>query len=184
MNILIEDIEIQVQRKWVKSLRLVVKPDGTVRLTVPMMLSDAEAQRFVHSHLDRIRHWRQQALTARPDGPTQSAISREEAADLMDYLQRRVEYWRQQMGERDVVWTVRRMSSCWGSCRPRVVPARLTFNLLLARVPEELREYVIVHELAHLQHPNHGPAFHQWLGHFLPNERQLSRQLAQYRRLV
>ena len=35
------------------------------------------------------------------------------------------------------------------------------------RVPEPLQDYVLLHELTHLHHPDHGPAFHAELEHLL-----------------
>lgn len=50
--------------------------------------------------------------------------------------------------------------SNWGSCSVR---RNLNLNLNLMRVPEDLRTYVILHELCHLTHMNHGPQFHAML---------------------
>ncbi|MCC7104207.1 MAG: M48 family metallopeptidase [Chloroflexi bacterium] len=47
----------------------------------------------------------------------------------------------------------------WGSCDASV--GRLRISDRLRRLPGFVLEYVLVHELAHLLEPNHGPAFHQ-----------------------
>ena len=44
-----------------------------------------------------------------------------------------------------------------GSCTPKTGTIRISHRL--ATVPEWVRDYVIVHELAHLEHPNHSKAF-------------------------
>ena len=43
-----------------------------------------------------------------------------------------------------------------------------TYNAELARVPRELVEYVVVHELTHLQAANHGPRFYALMDKRLP----------------
>lgn len=48
----------------------------------------------------------------------------------------------------------------WGSCSTK---GNINLNLALVRLPEPLRDYVLLHELAHLHIPNHGPAFHALL---------------------
>ena len=44
----------------------------------------------------------------------------------------------------------------WGSCSPT---HRLTFNYHLVKLSSSLVEYVVIHELAHIRHPNHSKAF-------------------------
>lgn len=51
---------------------------------------------------------------------------------------------------------VRKYKSRWGSCNSR---RELSFNSLLSMLPEWVMEYVVVHELCHLQHLNHSQAF-------------------------
>lgn len=55
---------------------------------------------------------------------------------------------------------IKHNSSNWGSCSAR---KNINLNLNLMRLPQELSDYVILHELCHLRHPNHGEDFHQLL---------------------
>lgn len=55
---------------------------------------------------------------------------------------------------------IKHNKSNWGSCSVR---GNINLNLNLMRLPEELRNYVMLHELAHLRHANHGPQFHALL---------------------
>lgn len=50
--------------------------------------------------------------------------------------------------------------SNWGSCSTR---GNINLNLNLVRLPSDLRDYVILHELCHLRQMNHGAAFHNAL---------------------
>ena len=68
--------------------------------------------------------------------------------------------------------------SNWGSCSSK---GNINLNLNLMRLPQELRDYVILHELCHLRHMNHGPEFHALLESVCPGHRELSRQLKDYR---
>lgn len=55
--------------------------------------------------------------------------------------------------------TVRLSSArrCWGSCNARRKSVNLNWRLIMA--PPETADYVIIHELCHLRHPNHSRAF-------------------------
>lgn len=68
--------------------------------------------------------------------------------------------------------------SNWGSCS---VKGNINLNLNLMRLPEELRDYVMLHELCHLKHMNHGPEFHALLESVCPEHRRLQRQLKDYK---
>jgi predicted metal-dependent hydrolase len=62
----------------------------------------------------------------------------------------------------------------WGSCNARG-EIRLTWRLLKA--PPELVDYVVCHELAHLRHMNHSPAFWAEVERQCPDHRSLRRRL-------
>ena len=57
----------------------------------------------------------------------------------------------------------------WGSCSPHSGTIRL--SRALARFPDWVLDYVIVHELAHLRVPGHGPAFWEIVGRYPLTER-------------
>lgn len=61
---------------------------------------------------------------------------------------------------------LRHMSSRYGSCAPG---GRITINTALLFIPEHLRTYVIIHELAHILHPNHSAAFWAAIREWMPD---------------
>ena len=74
--------------------------------------------------------------------------------------------------------TIKNNVSNWGSCSVR---GNINLNLRLVTLPPELRDYVMLHELCHLRHLNHGPQFHALLEQVCPGHRALARQLKAYR---
>ena len=62
---------------------------------------------------------------------------------------------------------VRDMRTRWGSCSLHT--RTLCFALRLWAMPEPAREYVAVHELCHLLHPDHSPAFWAEVARCLPD---------------
>ena len=68
--------------------------------------------------------------------------------------------------------------SNWGSCSAR---KNINLNIHLIRLPQELSDYVILHELAHLKHRNHGLEFHRLLDSLCNGrEKELSKQLRKF----
>jgi predicted metal-dependent hydrolase len=61
------------------------------------------------------------------------------------------------------------MTSRWGSCTPANRTVRISTRL--AAFPEWVRDYVIVHELAHLRHAGHTPAFWRLVERYPKTER-------------
>ena len=57
---------------------------------------------------------------------------------------------------------IKHNSTNWGSCSAR---NNINLNLNLMRLPQVLRDYVLLHELCHLRHHDHGDAFHLLLEH-------------------
>lgn len=73
---------------------------------------------------------------------------------------------------------IKHNSSNWGSCSEL---GNINLNLNLMRLPEHLRDFVMLHELCHLRYLNHGPEFHALLESVCPGHRALARELKTYR---
>ncbi len=58
--------------------------------------------------------------------------------------------------------TIKHNSTNWGSCSAR---NNINLNLNIVRLPDILRDYILLHELCHLRHHDHGHAFHLLLEH-------------------
>jgi predicted metal-dependent hydrolase len=66
------------------------------------------------------------------------------------------------------------MTRQWGSCSPT---GRFTLNPWLVAAPREAIDYVLLHELCHLKHHNHGRAFHETLKRHMPEWEQIKSRL-------
>ena len=65
----------------------------------------------------------------------------------------------------------RKMKSSWGNCK--MPSGIITLNKSLIYTPLEFIDYVMIHELVHLVHPNHSKNFYNLLDNILPNWREL-----------
>lgn len=61
---------------------------------------------------------------------------------------------------------IQRMTKKWASCSSK---GRVCFSADLLQEPRTFQEYVIVHELLHLQVPNHGKLFKSLMNAYLPS---------------
>jgi predicted metal-dependent hydrolase len=59
---------------------------------------------------------------------------------------------------------IKHNSTNWGSCSTR---SNINLNLNIVRLPGPLKDYILLHELCHLRHHDHGHAFHLLLEHVL-----------------
>lgn len=178
-----EGIEIEEVFRPVKRLRLTVYPDMRVRLTAPLYTLREEIDDFVKSH----RRWlhnavdrKKERLAANADQPVLTPMERlledqKRYQSLMTYLKPRFEYWRMRMSLPPVRFSIRRMTTRWGSCSSNRRTIR--FNLDLAGKPERLIDYIIVHELAHIYHPDHGQAFKTTMDFYMPDWRERQKEL-------
>lgn len=71
----------------------------------------------------------------------------------------------------------RNNKSRWGSCSSK---NNISLNIQLMKLPLELIDYVVVHELAHIRHKNHQKNFYKEVQKVLPNYKQLDKTLKEY----
>jgi len=207
----IEFVRMPRARRYI----LRVKPDGTLRVTIPRRGSRAEAISFVGRHLawvakERARVRRDQAPVQWTDGSTilfggepeiirvrnvggkliasyrerlvevtdandvRNAIERDLRALAVEKLIPRLNELAQQFGLTFRRATIRNQRSRWGSCS-RAGAIALNFRLL--QMPSEVADYVLIHELMHLEQQNHGRRFWALVEGACPSFRESERWL-------
>lgn len=82
-----------------------------------------------------------------------------------------------QLGVQPKRISVKEYRSRWGSCNTR---KEVQFNWLIALAPPQAMEYVVVHELCHLIHFNHSPAFWATVAQLMPDYSVWRRWFATY----
>jgi len=63
-------------------------------------------------------------------------------------------------------WKLVTMKKLWGSCSPKGI---ISLNPHLIKAPTDCIDYVLLHELCHMKHHNHGPAFYRLLRKHMPD---------------
>ena len=72
---------------------------------------------------------------------------------------------------------VRTMKRRWGSCSNKGI---ITLSTELIKLSDIYIEYVIIHELCHLEHHNHGPKFYELLSEVFPDWKSVRKELKKY----
>ena len=170
----IEGVSVEVVRKRIRRINIRVAADGTVCLSVPKWWATLrQGEAFLREKWKWIAKTRAEVL-ARP-AAMRTPVTDEEIESLRPLLDELTGLWSVRLHESGVTWKIRRVKSIWGTCHIR--KRQITYNAELARVPRELVEYVVVHELTHLQAANHGPRFYALMDERLPDWKFLRRKL-------
>ena len=167
-----------VKSQRAKHLRLTVKPDLTVRLTMPRGESVDRAIQFLHSKIPWIiKHQHMfSKLGNTPTNPRQPKINEPQAIDT---LFGRLEDLAKIHNFKYARASIRNQKTKWGSCSAK---NNISLNINLVRLPDQLRDYIILHELVHTRIKNHSKKFWAELDKFVGGSaKELSKKLRKYR---
>jgi len=167
-----------VNSERAKHLSITIKADRTVRLTIPKRVPVGKAREFLRSKtgwierhmlkLDKLAKERREIQLPKIDRLKAGAalIQRlQELASLHNFKYRKV--------------SIRNQKTRWGSCSGR---DNISLNINLARLPAELSDYVIMHELLHTKIKNHGKKFWAELDRLLGRSaKELAKKLRKHR---
>lgn len=156
--------QYQVIRSDRKTIAIQITGDGQVRVRCPRRMPEGEIQAFLREKSGWIQKHLQSA-TAREEPFTDQQLQAfaERTGAL---LSSRLPAFARQLGVTYHRVTIRRQRTRWGSCSSQ---GNLNFNCLLALVPAEVLDYVVVHELCHLKQMNHSPKFWAEVAAILPD---------------
>ena len=107
-----------------------------------------------------------------PGGPLTFVWNDENKAQALPAL---LAIWGPIIGREPTHITLRIMTSRWGSCTSRT--GRIRLNLQLGLMNPKFLEYVLVHEMTHLWENGHGAGFQRRMDAYLPQWRQLRRDI-------
>ena len=162
------EIPYTLVRSSRKTISIMIKPTGEVEVRCPRRCSKREINTFVASKEAGIRK-HLKTIAARPEVSVLSAAERKALAEkAAEVLPEKVSRFAQQLGVSYGRITIRSQRTRWGSCSAK---GNLNFNCLLMLCPEEVQDYVVIHELCHRKEMNHSPAFWSELEKHCPDYR-------------
>ncbi len=170
-------------------LSLAVHPDGRVTVTKPKRVSERDAEAFVLKHQEWIEAAREKfrriSAKKKPEQiqlprPRKNSNAYKEARKLARTLvTERLTHFNALYELPYGIISIRDQKTRWGSCSAN---GNLSFNYRIVYLPQELQDYVIVHELSHVKEHNHSERFWREVAKTVPNHAVLKKELrAKYR---
>lgn len=137
-----------------RNVKFSISTSGRLQMSVPKTTSDFLVKRFLNKNREIIR---EKLPLKTPD--TQRARDYKKKIlmrQAKEYLPYRLEYFAKLYGYNYSKCRLTHANTRWGSCSSNKT---ISLNIGLMQVPPLLRDYVIIHELAHLNHMDHSRAF-------------------------
>jgi predicted metal-dependent hydrolase len=161
-----------------RRINITIKPFRGVRVAVPIGVSFKEAGKFVRDkrdwvqrHLIKMKKYESElkAVPARTRRIDKDIAKRE--------LTRRLRKMSVKHGFAYNRVTIRNQRTRWGSCSYK---KNISLNMKLLRLPDELIDYVLLHELVHTCIHDHSPEFWRELEKYVPGARSYTARLRKY----
>lgn len=166
--------------KRAKRIKVTVRNTGEVVLTVPFFVSKKQGEKFLIGN----QNWLYRKVPARKD-----AVSPAQARkDYLDYKERARQLARRKLNYFNKFYNlpvqrvaIRNQRTRWGSCSQK---GNLNFNYKIIKLPDHLSDYIILHELCHLQEMNHSVRFWELVEKVIPDYKERKKELKKWRGVV
>lgn len=159
-----------------KRLRIAVYPDDSVVVTQPRQMSHERVEAFVEAKQGWIQSKIQTVgrITSpdlRNTNQMHFLLNRSAARQL---VKAKLEQWNAVYQFDYGFFSIKKMKTRWGSCSAN---GTMSFNYKILFLPEDLQDFVIIHELCHLRERNHDDSFWRLVGLAKPQFRELHQEL-------
>ena len=165
-------MDCEVIRSRRKTLSAQIR-EGRLVVRAPLRTTDAEIRAFLEKHRRWLEKHLQQSRALEQAKAGTRKLTKQEIAELKKkaraVIPGRVAYYAPLVGVSYGRITIRNQRTRWGSCSAK---GNLNFNYQLYYLPEELMDYVIIHELAHRKHMNHSKEFWKVVEEYCPDYRE------------
>lgn len=160
-----------------KTLALEITTEGKVIVRSPLRCNDKIIEAFVLKHDDWIRRNLEKCEQRRKNAePFEiNEADRDKYICLAkEYLPKRTAYWSNITGLTPSYIKITSAQKRYGSCNGK---NGICYSYRVMAYPEKAIDYVIVHELAHIKHKNHGTEFYKLIEKYLPDYREYEKIL-------
>lgn len=164
-----------------KSISIEIRQDATILVRAPYQMQNAEINRFIKEKENWITKHLKKAEDRQREMRDIQKFSVQEIQKLTDLALKiipvKVKYFAGVMNVNYGRITIRNQKTRWGSCSAK---RNLNFNCLLMLAPDEVVDYVVVHELCHLIEMNHSKKFWAQVEQVMPDYKKHKQWLKDY----
>ena len=176
-------MDVKIIRSNRKTVAIQVNSDLSITVRAPHFASEKDIEEilmkkeaWISKHIEEIKTRKKRFESESTDKFTPEKIKLL-ADKALEVIPMRVEYFANIMGVTYGNITIRNQKTRWGSCSSA---GNVNFNYQLYYLPDELLDYVVVHELAHRRHMNHSKEFWSEVERYCPDYRVRRKQLKEY----
>ena len=157
-----------------RTLAITVR-DATVVVRAPRGIGRDIIEKFVNKH----ERWINEKLALqRKAAEKVSNLTESDIKKLKNeakiYFKQKLDYYSALMGLKYSTMKITSAEKRFGSCNSR---GTICFSYRLMLYPEAARDYVVVHEIAHLKHMNHSKDFYKLIERYMPDYKERKRLL-------
>ena len=165
-----EVLPIMLKRSRRRTISVEITPRAEVLVRAPASMSDARIRTFLQEREGWIRKHLKKQRDYLESHPMEEPLSGKElralAEQALKAIPPKVAAYAERMGVSYGRITIRNQRTRWGSCSSK---GNLNFNCLLMLAPEDVLDYVVVHELAHRREMNHSRRFWNIVSEVIPD---------------
>lgn len=162
-----------------KNLRIRIDYEGNILATIPYGIDESLADNFIKEK----RSWIERKINDFEKN-RRNIVFKGTRKDFLEcknqslsFVKARIDYFNNTYGFRFNKITVRDQKTRWGSCSQK---GNLSFNYRIIFLPENIADYLVVHELCHLRELNHSKRFWDLITRSIPDCKEARKKLKDY----
>jgi len=158
-----------------KTIAIYIRPGGVVEVRAPLRAPKKQIEQFVASKQAWIED-KQALIRSREQGKLtlSSGLEQQCRARASEILPERIANYANLMGLAPAQVKISGAKTRWGSCSSK---GNLNFSWRLMLADDDVIDYVVVHELAHLREMNHSPRFWAIVAQAMPDYKLRQKRL-------
>jgi len=175
------DFEYKITRSLkARSIRISIYPNCEIKVTASHLIPEF----IIHNFVNKKSDWITKKLAKFRANPVSKerlflrGLKRKDFAEnkkrALELIKNRLEHFNKHYGFEYKKISIRNQKSRWGSCSHN---GNLSFNYKIVFLKPEIQDYIIVHELCHLNELNHGASFWNLVGEMVRDYKKVRGEL-------